>query len=87
MKLAITAVAVFLIIRYWGSVESFVGLLLGGMLAIFAGLVISYIVNIPLRFFERKLPGPTGDGTRTARCPSRCPSSARSRCSCSWECS
>lgn len=64
MKLAITAVAVFLIIRYWGSVESFVGLLLGGMLAIFAGLVISYIVNIPLRFFERKLPGPTGDGTR-----------------------
>jgi len=55
---------VFLIIRYWGSVESFVGLLLGGMLAIFAGLVISYIVNIPLRFFERKLPGPTGDGTR-----------------------
>lgn len=64
MKLGISALAVFLCIRYWGAVESFVGLLLGGMLAIIAGLVISYVVNIPLRFFERKLPGPTGDGTR-----------------------
>ena len=64
MKLAITVLVVFLCIRYWGAVESFVGLLFGGMLAIFVGLVIAYIVNIPLRFFERKLPGPTGDGTR-----------------------
>ena len=63
MRLAITVLAVFLCIRYWGGVESFISLLLGGMLAIFAGLVIAYVVNIPLRFFERVLPGPTGDGT------------------------
>ena len=64
MRVAITMLVVFLCVRYWGAIEGFVGLLLGGMLAIFAGLVISYIVNIPMRFFERKLPGPTGDGTR-----------------------
>ncbi|MBQ9068186.1 MAG: AI-2E family transporter, partial [Eggerthellaceae bacterium] len=64
LKIAITALIVFLIVRYWGSVEGFFSLLLGGMVAIIAGLVISYIVNIPLRFFERKLPGPRGDGTR-----------------------
>ena len=64
MKLVISALVVFLCIRYWGGVESFFALLFGGMLAIFAGLAIAYIVNIPLRFFERKLPGPTGDGTR-----------------------
>ena len=63
-KLVISVLVVFLFIHYWGAVESFVGLLFGGMLAIFAGLVIAYIINIPLRFFERKLPGPTGDGTR-----------------------
>lgn len=63
LKLAITVLVVFLCIRYWGAVEKLVGLLLGGMIAIFAGLVIAYVVNIPMRFFERKLPGPTGDGT------------------------
>ena len=64
IKLAVTVLVVFLCIRYWGAIEGFVALLIGGMLAIFAGLAIAYIVNIPLRFFERKLPGPTGDGTR-----------------------
>ena len=64
MKLGVSVLALFLIIHYWGAVESFVALLLGGLLAIFAGLVISYVVNIPMRFFERKLPGPKGDGTR-----------------------
>jgi len=64
MRIAISVLIVFLCIRYWGFIEEFVALLLGGMLAIFAGLIIAYIVNIPMRFFERKLPGPTGDGTR-----------------------
>lgn len=63
-RVALTVLAVFLVIHYWGSVEGFFGLLLGGMIAIIAGLIIAYIVNIPMRFFERKLPGPTGDGTR-----------------------
>ena len=63
-RLAITVLVIFLFVYYWGSIEGFVGLLLGGAFAIIAGLVIAYIVNIPMRFFERKLPGPTGDGTR-----------------------
>ena len=63
-KIGITVLVLFLLFRYWGSIEGFFELLFGGALAIIAGLVISYIVNIPLRFFERKLPGPTGDGTR-----------------------
>ena len=64
MRLGITVLVVFLFINYWGSIEGFFQLLLSGTLAIFAGLVIAYVMNIPLRFFERKLPGPTGDGTR-----------------------
>ena len=64
VKIGISVLAVFLIIHYWSGIEGFFGLLFGGLLAIFAGLVIAYVVNIPLRFFERKLPGPTGDGTR-----------------------
>ena len=64
LRVAISAIIVFLVIRYWNIAENFIGLLLGGLLAVFAGLVIAYIINIPLRFFERKLPGETGDGTR-----------------------
>ena len=64
MRVAITVFVVFLCMRYWGFLEEFVQLLLGGTLAIVAGLIIAYVLNIPLRFFERKLPGPTGDGTR-----------------------
>ena len=64
LKLIISAAAIFLFTRYWGAVEGFFGLLIGGTLAIIAGLVIAYVLNIPLRFFERVLPGPTGDGTR-----------------------
>ncbi|MBP3884593.1 MAG: AI-2E family transporter [Olsenella sp.] len=63
VKLVISVLAVFLFIRYWGAVENFVGALLAGTLAIFAGLVIAYVVNIPMRFFERLLPGPKGDNT------------------------
>ena len=63
-KVIICVLIVFLCIYYWGSIEGFFGLLLGGMVAIFSGLAIAYILNIPMRFFERKLPGPTGDGTR-----------------------
>lgn len=64
VRLAITVLALFLCVRYWDAVEGIIGLLWGGLTAIFAGLIIAYVVNIPLRFFERKLPGETGDGTR-----------------------
>ena len=64
MRVALSVLLIFLVIRYWEYAEHFIGLLLGGMLAIFAGLVIAYVINIPLRFFERQLPGEPGDGTR-----------------------
>ena len=64
VKLIISVLIVFLCIHYWGAIEGLFGLLVNGTLAIFAGLVIAYVVNIPMRFFERVLPGPTGDGTR-----------------------
>jgi predicted PurR-regulated permease PerM len=62
-RIVVCVFAVFLLIRYWGSIEGFVGTLLSGIAAIIAGLVIAYVGNIPLRFFERILPGDTGDGT------------------------
>ena len=64
LKLIISVAVVFLFVHYWGAVEGFFGLLAAGTIAIVAGLVIAYVLNIPLRFFERVLPGPTGDGTR-----------------------
>lgn len=64
LKLVVSVAIVFLFVHYWASVEGLVGALLAGCLALIAGLVIGYVLNIPLRFFERVLPGPTGDGTR-----------------------
>ncbi|MDO5117232.1 MAG: AI-2E family transporter [Eggerthellaceae bacterium] len=63
-RLGATALIVYLCIRYWGGIESFLAILLNGIAAILAGIVIAYVVNIPMRFFERVLPGETGDGTR-----------------------
>jgi predicted PurR-regulated permease PerM len=64
LKLGVCALAVYLCVRYWGGLEHFLGLLLNGIGAILAGIVIAYVVNIPMRFFEGKIGGETGDGTR-----------------------
>ena len=64
VRLGVTVGVLALIAYFWGALEHFLELLLGGTFAIIAGLIIAYIINIPMRFFERKLPGPTGDGTR-----------------------
>ena len=63
LKLGVAALAVYLCIRYWGGFEGFLVILLNGIGAILAGMVIAYVVNIPMRFYERVLPGETGDGT------------------------
>ncbi len=63
-RLGITVLLIFVCLRFIDPIENFLSLLIGGTIAIFAGFVISYIVNIPMRFFERKLPGPRGDGTK-----------------------
>ena len=59
----VCTLVVFLCIHYWAGVENFLVLLLHGLGSILAGLVIAYVVNIPMRFFESKLPGKKGDGT------------------------
>ena len=64
VRLGITVGILALVAYFWGALAHVLELLLGGAFAIIAGLVIAYIINIPLRFFERKLPGPKGDGTR-----------------------
>ena len=64
MRIVVTVLVIGLLVYFWAGLEQFLQLLLGGMLAVFAGLVIAYIVNLPMRFFEEKLPGPTGDGTK-----------------------
>lgn len=62
-RVGASILGVCLLVRYWGQIEGFVGTLLNGVAAIIAGLSVAYIGNIPLRFFERKLPGERGDGT------------------------
>ena len=63
VRAGVCALIVFLCIRYWGGVEDFLTLLLHALGSMLAGMVIAYVVNIPMRFFESKLPGKTGDGT------------------------
>ena len=70
-KVIICVLIVFLCVHYWGSIEGFFGLLLGGMVAIFSGLAIAYILNIPMRF-------PPATARVTARFPWPCPSYALS---------
>ena len=62
-RLIICVLFVFLIVHYWGGIESLLALIISGLLAIFIGLMIAYLGNIPMRFFEEKLPGEPGDNT------------------------
>ena len=63
-RVGISVLIVFLIIYYWAGIENLLALIFGGLLAIFVGLMIAYLANIPMRFFEEKLPGEPGDNTR-----------------------
>ena len=62
-RLIICVLIVYLVIHYWGGIESLLALIISGLLAIFVGLMIAYLGNIPMRFFEEKLPGEPGDNT------------------------
>ena len=63
MRIAITVLIVFLCIYYWGGFERILTILFSSLGAIMTGMVIAYIINIPMRFYERVLPGKKGDGT------------------------
>lgn len=62
-RLIICVLIAFLVIHYWGGIEGLLALVFSGLLAIFFGLMIAYMGNIPMRFFEEKLPGEPGDNT------------------------
>ena len=55
-RIALTAFALFLTMRYWGALETALGMFLVALTAVFSGFCIAYVINIPLRFFEERLP-------------------------------
>lgn len=64
MRISICILILFFIFTYWGVAEDLLKILFSGLAAIFFGMIIAYIGNIPLRFYERVLPGEQGDGTK-----------------------
>ncbi len=56
MLLAAVCLILFLLIHYWAAVASVIGALLHGLMPIFLGFVIAYLVNICMSFYERHLP-------------------------------
>jgi len=52
-KIIVTAIVIFLIINYWNSFITFLGLVLGAALPLILGGIIAYIANILTKFYER----------------------------------
>ena len=61
-RIAATVVVLFLITRYWGGLETALGMILMAFTAVFSGFCIAYLINIPMRFFESRLPRKKGKG-------------------------
>lgn len=60
MRIAIAVFVVFLLMRYWGAFETALKMLLMALTAVILGFCIAYLINIPMRFFERHLPHKKG---------------------------
>ncbi|MBQ8926869.1 MAG: AI-2E family transporter [Oscillospiraceae bacterium] len=56
VMLGSTALAVFLIIHYWGSIAGFAGLLCEGCKPLVIGAAIAYLINILMQALESRLP-------------------------------
>lgn len=52
-KAGVTVFLLFLLIHYWEKVMSVTGLVIGAATPLFVGLVIAYIINILMSFYER----------------------------------
>lgn len=52
-KVGVTVFLLFLLIHYWETVMTAAGLLVGAATPLFAGLVMAYIINILMSFYER----------------------------------
>ncbi len=53
LRVGVSAFALFLCIRYWDVVVGFLLLALGAATPILAGCALAFVLNIPMRFFER----------------------------------
>lgn len=52
-KVGVTVFLLFLLVHYWEKLMSAAGLVIGAATPIFIGLVIAYIINILMSFYER----------------------------------
>ena len=52
LKFAGIVLLLYLVIRYWGRVESFIKLSVGAATPLFVGCAIAYVVNILMNFYE-----------------------------------
>lgn len=60
LRVGTSAFALFLCIRYWDVLGGFIGLAIAAAFPIFLGCALAFILNIPMRFFERHYyPGDT----------------------------
>lgn len=56
IRIIVTVLASYLCIRYWDTLEQFVGIAVSAASPLIIGAVIAYIVNILMSFYERILP-------------------------------
>lgn len=55
IKLGVVLFAVYILIRYWGCVEILARLFVSSVLPLIVGLVIAYVVNILMSFYEESI--------------------------------
>ena len=55
LKAGLTVVITYLVIHYWGTAAQLGRIALSAAVPIFLGLVVAYVLNIPMSFFERRL--------------------------------
>jgi thioredoxin len=53
IKYAAAAFVLYLAIHYWGMIANAIGMLLGAVFPLFIGLIIAYIINILMSFYEQ----------------------------------
>ena len=53
LHIGIAAFLLFLAIYYWSAVAGFLTLLADAATPLFVGLVIAYVLNLPMSFYER----------------------------------
>lgn len=53
LRVGVSAFLLFLCVHYWDAVARFLALALGAAAPIFLGCAMAFVLNIPMRFFER----------------------------------